>query len=70
MPPIMFASQQLFHQPQHPNGNGLEICDEMSRTLELFPNGCGNEDEVLPLSCTDNSLPQWLVEKWPCPAAN
>ena len=33
-----------------PDGNGLEIYYEMPRALELFPNGRGDEDEVLPLS--------------------
>ena len=52
-----------------PDGNGLEIYYEMPRALELFPNGRGDEDEVLPLSSADDPLPQWLVEKWPGPAA-
>jgi len=41
----------------------------MPRALELFPNGRGDEDEVLPLSSADGPLPQWLVEEWPGPAA-
>jgi hypothetical protein len=52
-----------------PDGNGLEIYYEMPRALELFPNGRGDEDEVLPLSSADDKLPQWLVEEWPGPAA-
>ena len=52
-----------------PDGNGLEIYYEMPRALELFPNGRGDEDEVLPLSSADDPLPQWLVEEWPGPAA-
>ena len=35
----------------------------------MFPNGRGDEDEVLPLSNADDPLPQWLVEEWPGPAA-
>jgi hypothetical protein len=42
---------------------------EMPHTPELFPNGCGDEDEVLPLSSADDPLPRWLVEEWPGPAA-
>jgi hypothetical protein len=41
----------------------------MPRALELFPNGRGDEDEVLALSRADDPLPQWLVEEWPGPAA-
>ena len=52
-----------------PDGNGLEIYYEMPRALELFPNGRGDEDEALPLSRTDQPLPEWLVEEWPGPAA-
>ena len=52
-----------------PDGNGLEIYYEMPRALELFPNGRGDEDEVLPLSSAADPLPQWLVEEWPGPAA-
>ena len=52
-----------------PDGNGLEICYEMPRALDLFPNGRGDEDEVLPLSNANDPLPAWLVEDWPGPAA-
>src|SRR5215475_5413418 len=52
-----------------PDGNGLEIYYEMPRALELFPNGRGDEDEVLPLSRAGDPLPRWLVEEWPGPAA-
>ena len=52
-----------------PDGNGLEIYYEMPRALALFPNGRGDEDEVLPLSNADDPLPRWLVEEWPGPAA-
>jgi catechol 2,3-dioxygenase len=52
-----------------PDGNGLEIYYEMPRALELFPNGRGDEDEVLPLSSAEDPLPHWLVEDWPGPAA-
>jgi catechol 2,3-dioxygenase len=48
-----------------PDGNGLEIYYEMPRALHLFPNGRGDEDEVLPLSTANDPLPQWLVEEWP-----
>jgi hypothetical protein len=41
----------------------------MPRALELFPNGRGDEDEVLPLSNADDPLPQWLTEEWPGPVA-
>jgi hypothetical protein len=41
----------------------------MPRALEMFPNGRGDEDEVLLLSSADDPLPQWLVEEWPGPAA-
>jgi hypothetical protein len=41
----------------------------MPRALELFPNGRGDEDEVLPLSSADDPLPLWLIEEWPGPAA-
>jgi hypothetical protein len=40
-----------------PDGNCL--------ALELFPDGLGDEDEVLPLSSADDPLPQWLMEEWP-----
>lgn len=52
-----------------PDGNGLEIYYEMPRALELFPNGRGDEDEVLPLSRAGEPLPSWLMEDWPGPAA-
>ena len=52
-----------------PDGNGLEIYYEMPGALTLFPNGRGDEDEVLPLTGAHESLPQWLVEDWPGPAA-
>ena len=52
-----------------PDGNGLEIYYEIPRVLELFPNGRGDEDEVLPLSRADDPLPQWLIAEWPGPAA-
>jgi catechol-2,3-dioxygenase len=52
-----------------PDGNGLEIYYEMPRALALFPNGRGDEDEVLPPSRADDPLPQWLAEEWPGPAA-
>jgi hypothetical protein len=52
-----------------PDGNGLEIYYEMPRALDLFPNGRGDEDEVLPLSRAGDPLPQWLVEEWPGPDA-
>jgi catechol-2,3-dioxygenase len=48
-----------------PDGNGLEIYYEMPRALHLFPNGRGDEDEVLPLGTANDPLPQWLVEEWP-----
>ena len=38
-----------------PDGNGLEIYYEMPRALELFPNGRGDEDEVLPLSSAERA---------------
>ena len=41
----------------------------MPRALELFPNGRGDEDEVLPLSSADDPPPHWLVVEWPGPAA-
>ena len=52
-----------------PDGNGLEIYYEMPGALTLFPNGRGDEDDVLPLSAAGEPLPQWLVEDWPGPAA-
>jgi catechol 2,3-dioxygenase len=52
-----------------PDGNGLEIYYEMPRALHLFPNGRGDEDEVLPLTRAGDQLPQWLVEAWPGPEA-
>ena len=52
-----------------PDGNGLEIYYEMPRAIELFPNGRGDEDEVLSLSSAGDTLPHWLVEEWPGAAA-
>jgi catechol-2,3-dioxygenase len=52
-----------------PDGNGLEIYYEMPGALALFPNGRGDEDDVLPLTTADAPLPQWLLEDWPGPAA-
>ena len=52
-----------------PDGNGLEIYYEMPRALELFTNGRGDEDEVLPLSRAGDPLPEWLAEEWPGAAA-
>ena len=40
-----------------PDGNGLEIYYEMPYALSLFPNGRGDEDEVLPLSRPAEPLP-------------
>ncbi|MGH7100567.1 MAG: VOC family protein [Stellaceae bacterium] len=48
-----------------PDGNTLEIYYELPRALELFPNGRGDEDEVLPVSRPGEPLPQWLQEDWP-----
>ncbi len=52
-----------------PDGNGLEIYYEMPNALHLFPNGRGDDDEVLPLSGAADPLPGWLNEDWPGPAA-
>jgi len=52
-----------------PDGNGLEIYYEMPGALGLFPNGRGDEDEVLALSKASDPLPAWLAEEWPGPAA-
>jgi len=52
-----------------PDGNGLEIYYEMPNALALFPNGRGDEDERLPLSDPGETLPAWLAEDWPGPAA-
>ena len=52
-----------------PDGNGLEIYDEMPNALALFPNGRGDEDERLPLSTAGDPLPQWLRDDWPGAAA-
>jgi catechol 2,3-dioxygenase-like lactoylglutathione lyase family enzyme len=52
-----------------PDGNGLEIYYEMPNALALFPNGRGDEDERLPLSGRGETLPAWLLEDWPGPAA-
>lgn len=52
-----------------PDGNGLEIYYEMPNALALFPNGRGDEDERLPLSGPGETLPAWLTEDWPGPAA-
>jgi hypothetical protein len=52
-----------------PDGNGLEIYYEMPNALSLFPNGRGDEDDVLPLSGPTDPLPGWLTEDWPGPAA-
>ena len=48
-----------------PDGNMLEIYYELPYALELFPNGRGDEDEVLPVSRPGAPLPQWLLEEWP-----
>lgn len=50
-----------------PDGNTLEIYYELPRALELFPNGRGDEDEVLPVSRPGEPLPHWLAEDWPGP---
>jgi catechol 2,3-dioxygenase len=52
-----------------PDGNGLEIYYEMPGALALFPNGRGDEDDLLPLSAAGDPLPGWLDEEWPGPAA-
>ena len=52
-----------------PDGNGLEIYYEMPNALALFPNGRGDEDERLSLSRAGETLPVWLQEEWPGPAA-
>jgi catechol 2,3-dioxygenase len=52
-----------------PDGNGLEIYYEMPGALALFPNGRGDEDEMLPLSAAGDPLPGWLEEDWPSPTA-
>ena len=52
-----------------PDGNGLEIYYEMPNALALFPNGRGDEDERLKLSRAGETLPAWLQEEWPGPAA-
>ena len=52
-----------------PDGNGLEIYYEMPNALALFPNGRGDDDERLPLSRAGETLPDWLLEEWPGPAA-
>jgi hypothetical protein len=52
-----------------PDGNGLEIYYEMPGALTLFPNGRGDEDDVLPLGGANETLPQWLLEEWPGSAA-
>jgi len=52
-----------------PDGNGLEIYYEMPNALSLFPNGRGDEDDVLPLSRDGDPLPGWLTEDWPGAAA-
>ena len=50
-----------------PDGNGLEIYYELPGALKLFPNGRGDEDEMLPLSGADDPPPRWLLEDWPAP---
>jgi catechol 2,3-dioxygenase len=50
-----------------PDGNGLEIYYELPHALELFADGRGDEDEVLPVSGAGDPLPQWLMEDWPTP---
>jgi catechol 2,3-dioxygenase len=52
-----------------PDGNGLEIYYEMPGALALFPNGRGDEDDLLALSAAGDPLPEWLAEDWPGPAA-
>ena len=52
-----------------PDGNGLEIYFEMPNALSLFPNGRGDEDDLLALSAAGDPLPEWLAEDWPGPAA-
>ena len=55
------------HVCQRRNGNGLAIYYKMPQARELFPNGRGDEDYLLPLSGAHDKLPQWLVEEWPGP---
>jgi catechol 2,3-dioxygenase len=50
-----------------PDGNGLEIYYEMPCSLQIFPNGRNDVDEVLEVGGPDDPIPAWLEEQWPGP---
>jgi catechol 2,3-dioxygenase len=50
-----------------PDGNTLEIYYELPNALELFPEGCADQDEALRVSGPGEPLPDWLLEDWPAP---
>jgi hypothetical protein len=63
----MRAANHVNQRSIYPDGNVLEIYNELPYPLDLFPNGRSDEDEALPVSGPGVPLPQWLLEEWPGP---
>lgn len=58
------VNQRSIYFPD-PDGNRLEIYYEMSGALQRFPEGRGDGDLQLAVTCLGEPLPGWLSEPWP-----